>query len=790
MYQPNFLPVKDNSKSPAVAWKQYQAERYTGPLGERRGVVCGAISGNLTALDFDDKGSAFEAWRDSVNAVTPLLLSHCYIESTPSGGYHVFYRSVEPALGNEKLAMKHNDDGPDTVLIETRGEGGFCVCAPTEGYKALSGSLDSLDVLNDEEIGFLKAQAQKLDQSTPKPEPAQKGPSYQGSNDWERDYKDSGELKADIENALIANGWIFREASSNPDFRGDLYAHPNCKDGGWHIRLSSDGGVYCYAPEGKSSPFYKSSTAGLEALSLLTGLTFTEIKKAYYQKHPEPKSDANFIRVMFSESSEGDNEEPLEAKDSRPALDADGIVSRLPEYFGEAYKRAVRSQVKTQKTFALFSLLSAVGVAGARGVGQKDGFGDTVALDTSLAGVIMGDSGSGKGSFKRVLQKALDNTKERLVVSADILSGQALAESLYSQKKVCAVFDEAQDTIFRADCKNEGDTLRKELKKAVSDSDCYALPVGIASKRRIAEIAENFGYTDTTRVYNPSTSAFFLGVSSAISNGITSSDINGGFAGRLFYCLDDKDSKTNFAPNAVSRLDFSESRFAELLFNLSSRSLEGSDGISLTVNSKGEFDRTKLIHSIEKLDLEKLLVGSYSEESLRYLTERIQWLEEEAPSVPRYNAITPVLARQRELLVKLAFIFSLIESYGKEELVISLNASELAWECLEYSLDVLAYIRLERQTVDGETAESRGKTELYLEVLEYIKKQYKTTKKRGSELHISRTWLKRNLGRKRFSNEERLSWVLKCLSEGGFIEIIEGVKRGEGYLVKPEIINA
>ncbi len=55
-------PREDGSKAPDGAWKQFQAERPTPAVlrewyGPRTGlgVVCGAVSGNLECLDFDDR---------------------------------------------------------------------------------------------------------------------------------------------------------------------------------------------------------------------------------------------------------------------------------------------------------------------------------------------------------------------------------------------------------------------------------------------------------------------------------------------------------------------------------------------------------------------------------------------------------------------------------------------------------------------------------------------------------------------------------------------------------------
>ena len=83
------------------------------------GVVTGKVSGNLELLDFDDGGSRFEPWLEKV---PDYIRNRLVVETSPSGGKHVYYRIEGMEVpGNRKLAMKA--DGH--VLIETRGEGGY-----------------------------------------------------------------------------------------------------------------------------------------------------------------------------------------------------------------------------------------------------------------------------------------------------------------------------------------------------------------------------------------------------------------------------------------------------------------------------------------------------------------------------------------------------------------------------------------------------------------------------------------------------------------------------------------
>ena len=122
------------------------------------------------------------------------LLQRLVIETSQSGGRHVIYRCSELVSGNLKLAQRLIpaergqagvvDDSPHVprnaadrdevapcTLIETRGEGGLFLCAPTPGYELCQGSLTALPVLNPTERAILLEAACRLNEAIPLPEP-------------------------------------------------------------------------------------------------------------------------------------------------------------------------------------------------------------------------------------------------------------------------------------------------------------------------------------------------------------------------------------------------------------------------------------------------------------------------------------------------------------------------------------------------------------------------------------------------------------------------------------------
>lgn len=166
------IPVRtDGSKQPAVKWKGHQSEPaseavvtgwFTGDRHDGVGIVCGAVSGNLEMFEVEGRAVAdiLPAFRQAMsdNGYGELMhrLDRGFLEVSPSGGYHWLYRVDGEARGNLKLARRPatpeelalEPDDKIKVLLETRGEGGYVVVAPSGGrthptgksWTALTGS--------------------------------------------------------------------------------------------------------------------------------------------------------------------------------------------------------------------------------------------------------------------------------------------------------------------------------------------------------------------------------------------------------------------------------------------------------------------------------------------------------------------------------------------------------------------------------------------------------------------------------------------------------------------------
>lgn len=200
------VPVAaDGTKMPALPWKPFQARRATSaelrrwfPPGSPHGVgiVCGAVSGGLEMLELEGRAVAEGLLVDLAALAQDSGLGDLwstvtagYTEQTPTGGLHVLYRVTGAAVpGNTVLARRpataaelaEHPNAPTKVLVETRGEGGFVVVAPSDGtvhpngraWTILRGGPSTIATVTAEQHAALHALARAFDAVLPaEPEP-------------------------------------------------------------------------------------------------------------------------------------------------------------------------------------------------------------------------------------------------------------------------------------------------------------------------------------------------------------------------------------------------------------------------------------------------------------------------------------------------------------------------------------------------------------------------------------------------------------------------------------------
>lgn len=180
------IPIRaDGTKSPAVSWKRYQHERpalpdirrWFGGTSYGMAFITGQVSGGLELLDFDTR-EIYEEWAKRLHAEGLAFLleriERGYQEESPEG-MHLWYRCPSRE-GNQKLARKAVPESEQvTSLIETRGEGGYGIVAPSSGtvhpsgkpYRLVHGGVASIVMITPEERQCLFSMARTFDESPP-----------------------------------------------------------------------------------------------------------------------------------------------------------------------------------------------------------------------------------------------------------------------------------------------------------------------------------------------------------------------------------------------------------------------------------------------------------------------------------------------------------------------------------------------------------------------------------------------------------------------------------------------
>lgn len=222
----NVLPATSKGKRPLVKWKQFTETRPAFddvfPLDlkfDAIAVVCGATSGGLEIIDFDQGGLRYDDWRKLND---PDLPGNLPTETTQHGGRHVAFRSNQCA-GNQKLA----NDADGKVTIETRGHGGICIIAPSADYEMDWGSWANVPTISDDQRRQLLEAARSLDESPKKPAtkkrtatpatiPAPRSTSFSAGSESVADYL-RGNLQI-VRDALTRKGWEYLRTEGDYEY--------------------------------------------------------------------------------------------------------------------------------------------------------------------------------------------------------------------------------------------------------------------------------------------------------------------------------------------------------------------------------------------------------------------------------------------------------------------------------------------------------------------------------------------------------------------------------------------
>jgi hypothetical protein len=191
-------------------------ERFENPNCKLIGVACGAVSENLFVFDFDchngeDITSILKFYGD--NTYFKLLIDQkkVAIYRTPSGGYHLCCKLEQPEKNQVFARYKSK-----SVMIESRGQGGYVVCHPSQGYDHLRGSeLTNLPTLSNDEYDFLVHRAKlcnELFDNVKQDDGKHKTNTREWTGKWDGltpDGKYNNECFSEAIDLLVERGWNF-----------------------------------------------------------------------------------------------------------------------------------------------------------------------------------------------------------------------------------------------------------------------------------------------------------------------------------------------------------------------------------------------------------------------------------------------------------------------------------------------------------------------------------------------------------------------------------------------------
>ena len=441
------------AKHPSVAsWKEFQGrlptetevDSWFRASDDAVCVVCGKVSGNLECIDFDNHGELFPKWAE---ALPQELYDRLVIERTPSGGFHVSYRCADEICGNIKLAVGIRD-GKRVTLIETRGEGGLILCAPSRGYALCRNDYGHLPMLTaDERETLLKAAwaLNEVQEDEPQPTqtpmqspglattPAPTGFSLRPGDD----YNARGNFRA----LLMRHGWRHlrtmqdgNEHWQRPGKKGDQNS-ATFKDGSFYVFSSN---AAPFEPEKSYTPFM--AYALLEHNGDCAEAASALAKEGY----GTPAQDTSGIDWGSLVSGGKPTPAAPKGNETQPK-DPGELPERLlhvPGFIDEYVECAMASAPRPNRVISFCSALAFLSYAAGRKIVSDRNTLPNIYL------IALANSGVGKDHPRKVAMTLAVETGIAGGFTEDFKSGSGLEDALFLKPSILFQRDEI-DTLFK-----------------------------------------------------------------------------------------------------------------------------------------------------------------------------------------------------------------------------------------------------------------------------------------------------------------------------------------------------
>lgn len=523
------LPASKAEKRPLVgAWKTYrkrppttaELESWFAQIPDALCLVTGGVSGNLECIDFDHHAELYDRWKSRLD---PAVLNSLVIERTQSSGIHAFYRCEEAVEGNMKLARGIRD-GKSATLIETRGEGGIVLCAPSAGYALIQGCFDNLPVLSpDARQGLLEA-ARALDETAHAPviPSAPAGVFAPSASDYDLLPGKDFDARGDIRPILTEQGWQFM--GKMPD-GNEHWTRPG-KNGGTSATFN---GTVFYVFSSNAEPF--EANRGYSPFSVYVQLVHGgDAKRAAsalldlgFGKKKDLAVDMSALLAsrVTVEASDTDSEAPEDLYPNPGPLRSELMV--VPGFVGELKDYTLATSPRPNEVAAFNGALAMMSFLG----GRK--YTDSYNSRTNNYFITLGPSTSGKDNPRDVNRNLLYELGMSAQSAEAFASGQGLEDALAVTPSMLFQPDEV-DSVFRNLRKDESvfNTMGATL------LTLYTSSKGVLTKRKTATQTRRVPISGPSVIVHPSLVLLGSSTPDAFYGALAEHTLTGGLAGRCF----------------------------------------------------------------------------------------------------------------------------------------------------------------------------------------------------------------------------------------------------------------
>ncbi len=146
-------------------------------LYEKHNALMVHTSGHIHCMDFDIKNTSdknlYFKWFNMVSNQMPDIIQKLYIEETRNKGYHVWLKYPKDL---HKLSLADNYKGAEVIALYAGGP--LVYTYPTPGYTIVSGGMQDIEELTDDEFNMVIQTSQYFNEYKPTYDPNLKAVSY------------------------------------------------------------------------------------------------------------------------------------------------------------------------------------------------------------------------------------------------------------------------------------------------------------------------------------------------------------------------------------------------------------------------------------------------------------------------------------------------------------------------------------------------------------------------------------------------------------------------------------